>query len=185
MAEENKNEQHSICSNCRSKCINDEEHINNDFGYTILEMIYKTSARCRPINKIKCKTYHEKHPEQAKEYYEAHKEENQEYNKQFREKHADRLNEHDRARDQIKVYCPHCNGEIVKRKLSSHLRSQKCKKKPHTNDTYIIVGGRVYLKGESPLEGAWHRDHTPFEVKHYAILENNIPRSVAITTVYI
>ena len=61
--------------------------------------------------------------------------------------------------------------------------SNKCKKKPHPNDNYIIVGGRIYLKGESPLEGVWHADHTPFEVKHYAIIENNIPRSVTITTI--
>ena len=39
---------------------------------------------------------------------------------------------------------------------------------------YLGVG---YLKGESPLEGVWHRGHTPFEVKAYAIIErsNNIP----------
>ena len=61
--------------------------------------------------------------------------------------------------------------------------SNKCKKKTHTNDNYILVGGRIYLKGESPLEGVWHKDHTPFEVKHYAIIENNIPRSVTITTI--
>ena len=183
MTEENKNDKCIVCSNCRSKYINDEEHINNHFEYTRLEMRYKTCVRCRARNKIKYKTYNEQHPEKAKEYYEAHKEENKEYNQQYKEKHVYRLNEHDRARDQIKVYCSHCNGEIVKRKLNSHLRSQKCKKKPHTNDNYIIVGGRVYLKGESPLEGVWHRDHTPFEVKHYAIIENNIPRSVAITTI--
>ena len=41
----------------------------------------------------------------------------------------------------------------------------KFKKKPHPNDNYIIVGGRVYLTGGSPLEGVWNSDHTPFEVK--------------------
>ena len=61
-------------------------------------------------------------------------------------------------------------------------KTNKCKNKPHPNDNYIIVGGRIYLKGESPLEGVWHKDHTPFEVKHYAIIENNIPRSVDVTT---
>ena len=50
------------------------------------------------------------------------------------------------------------------RRLNSHLQSQKCKKKPHPNDNYVIIGGRVYLKGESPLEGLWHDDHTPFDV---------------------
>ena len=43
-------------------------------------------------------------------------------------KHTDRLKEYDRAGNQLKVYCPHCNGGIVKRRLNSHLQSQKCKK---------------------------------------------------------
>ena len=106
------------------------------------------------------------------------------FNKQYREKNADRLKEHDRARDQINLYCPQCNGEIVKRKLNSHLQSQKCKKKPHPNNNYIIVGGGVYLKGKSPLEGVWHSGHIPFEVKRkYSITEDNIPRIVTITTI--
>ena len=64
-----------------------------------------------------------------KKYYEAHKQEAREHNKQNRDKNADRLKEYGRAGNQIKIYCPHCNGEIVKRKLNSHLQSQKCKKK--------------------------------------------------------
>ena len=183
MTEEYNNDKYIICSGCTCKYINDEEHISNDFGYTRLEMRYKTCVRCRVRSKIKNKTFLEKHPEKNKEYYEAHKEEAKEKNKQYRENNADRLKEYDRARNQIKVNCPNCNCEIVKRRLNSHLLTQKCKKKPHPNDNYIIVGGSVYLKGESPLEGVWHKDHTPFEVKHYAIIENNIPRSVTITTI--
>ena len=184
MTEEAKNDKYIICSGCACKYINDEENISNDFGYTRLEMRYKTCVRCRVRNKIKNNTYLEKHPEKNKEYYEAHKEEAKEHNKQYRENNADRLKEYDRARNQIKVNCPNCNAEIVKRKLNSHLQTQKCKSyvKPHPNDNYIIVGGRVYLKGESPLEGVWYKDHTPFEVKHYAIIENNIPRFVDVTT---
>ena len=56
------------------------------------------------------------------------------------------------------------------------------KKRSHPNDTYVIVGGRVYLNGESPLEGVWHDDHTPFEVKQYVIIENKVPQTVTITT---
>ena len=183
MTEEDKNDKYIICSKCRSKYINDEEHINKDFGYTRLKMRYKTCVRCRARSKSNGKTYHEKQPEKNKEYYEAHKEEAKEHNTQYRENNADRLKEHDRARHQIKVYCPHCDGEIVKRKLKSHLQSQKCKKKPHPNDDYILVGGRTYLKGKSPLEGFWHRDHTPFEIKYYTLFENNISRSVAVTPI--
>ena len=93
-----------------------------------------------------------------------------------------KVEEYERARNQLNVYCPHCNREIITNKLNSHLQSQKCKNKPRPNDNYIIVGGRTYLKGESPLEGVWHRDHTPFEVKTYAIIENTIPRTVTVTT---
>ena len=42
-------------------------------------------------------------------------------------KNADRMKEYERARDQIKVNCPNCNCEVVKRKLNSHLQTQKCK----------------------------------------------------------
>ena len=136
MTEEDKNNKYIICSNCRSKYINDEEHINKGFGYKSLEMRYKTCVKCRARNKINNKTYHEKHPEKAKEYYEAHKEEAKEYDKQNREKNADRLKEYDRARNQIKICCPNCNGELVKRRLKSHLQTQKCKSfvKPNENE---------------------------------------------------
>ena len=72
MTEEGKNNKYIRCSTCRSKYVNDEEHINNHLD---IQMRYKTCARCRAINKINCKTYSEKHPEKTKEYYEAHKEE--------------------------------------------------------------------------------------------------------------
>ena len=183
MTEEGKNDKYIICSKCRSKYINDEEHVNKDFGYTRLEERYKTCVRCRAINKINYKTYQEKHPEQIKDRYEAQKEEAKEYHKQYRETNADMLKEYDRARDQIKINCLNCNCEIVKRKLNSHLKTQTCKKKTHPNDNYILVGGRTYLKGESPLEGVWHADHAPFEVKRYVIFENGVERGVTITTI--
>ena len=67
MTEEDKNYKHIICSKCRSKYINGEEHISNDFGYTILEMRYKTCVRCRATsNNNNNKTYNEKHHEKAK-----------------------------------------------------------------------------------------------------------------------
>ena len=176
MTEESKNDKYIICSKCRSKYINDEEHINKDFGYTRLEERYKTCVRCRARNKINGKTYYEAHKEEQQEV-------KKEHSKQYRETNADKVKEKDRARDQIKAYCPHCNSEIGARKLNRHLQSQKCKKKPHPNDNYILVGGRIYLKGESPLEGVWHADHTPFEVKRYVIFENGVERGVTITTI--
>ena len=61
MAEENKNDRYIIYSKCRSKYINDEEHISTDFGYTRLEEIYNTCVRCRAINNINCKAYYDIH----------------------------------------------------------------------------------------------------------------------------
>ena len=106
MTEEDKNDKYIICSGCRSKYINDEEHINTDFGYTILEMIYKTCVKCRARKQIKSKVYHETHPEKTKEHYETHKEEAKEYDKQYREKNVDRLKEYDRVRNQIRNMLP-------------------------------------------------------------------------------
>ena len=70
MTEEGKSDKYIICSDCRSKYINDEEHINTDVGYTRLEIRYKTCGKCRARKKVNNKTYHEKHPE----YYEENKE---------------------------------------------------------------------------------------------------------------
>ena len=36
MTENNGQDTYIVCSNCKCKYINDEEHINKDFGYTIL-----------------------------------------------------------------------------------------------------------------------------------------------------
>ena len=47
MAEESKTDKYIICSKCKSKYINDEEHISKYFGYTRLEERYKTCVRCR------------------------------------------------------------------------------------------------------------------------------------------
>ena len=127
MTEEAKHNKYIICSDCKCKYINDEEHIIKDFGYTRLEERYKTCVKCRAKKQVKNKRYCEKHSEQFKEYYESHKEEVKEYNKQYREKNKEHFLEYDRARNQIKVNCPNCNAGIVKRKLNSHLQTQKCK----------------------------------------------------------
>ena len=66
MPEENRTDKYFICSNCKCKYINDEEHINKDFGYTRLEERYKTCVRCRARNKVNSKTYYEKHPEKRR-----------------------------------------------------------------------------------------------------------------------
>ena len=92
------------------------------------------------------------------------------------------MKEYDRAGNQLKVYCPHCEREIITRKINSHLQSQEYKNRSHPNDNHVLIGGRTYLKGKSPLEGFWHRDHTPFDVKHYVIFDTNVSRGVNVTT---
>ena len=131
------------------------------------------------------KQYYEDHKqhiiEQHKQHYEENKESILQRNKRYYEDNNKLINE--------RLTCNICGCQVCRRGMTRHQKSKKCKsyvkpiEKPHPNDNYIIVGGSVYLKGESPLEGVWHKDHTPFEVKHYAIIENNIPRSVTITTI--
>ena len=130
MTEENNKDQYVICSNCRCKNINDEEHINKDLGYTRLEERYKTCVKCRAKHKIKCKTYYDNHKEELKEYSkkyrEEHKEQAKEYDKQYRDKNADRLKEYDRVRN-LKVKCPNCDSEVCGTYLSRHQKTNKCK----------------------------------------------------------
>ena len=99
-----------------------------------------------------------------------------EKNKKYKDEHKEYMYE--------QIICNICGGQICKHGLARHQKTKKCKSfdKLTENDNYIIVGGRPYLKGESPLEGVWYKDHTPFEVKHYAVIEKNIPRSVMVTT---
>ena len=68
MAEESQSDKYIICSKCRSKYINDEEHINTDFGYTRLEERYNTCVRCRARGKVNSKTYYDKHKDKLNEY---------------------------------------------------------------------------------------------------------------------
>ena len=46
-------------------------------------------------------------------------------------------------------------------------QTQACKTKQHPTYIYIyiynVLGGRVYLKGKSPIEGVWHDIHIPYD----------------------
>jgi hypothetical protein len=129
MTEENNKDRYIICSNCKCKYINDEEHISKDFGYTRLEERYKTCVKCRARGKIEGKKYYDKHKEELNEYCRKYREEHKEYDKQYRERNADRLKEYDRVRDQIrnlKVKCPNCDIEVCGKYLSRHQKTKKC-----------------------------------------------------------
>ena len=64
MTEDNKHDKYIVCSNCKCKYINDEEHISTDFGYTRLEERYLTCVKCRAKNKVYRRTYYEQHKEE-------------------------------------------------------------------------------------------------------------------------
>ena len=51
MAEESNNDKYIICSKCKCKYINDEEHISKYFGYNRLGEQFKTCVKCRDKNK--------------------------------------------------------------------------------------------------------------------------------------
>ena len=93
MTEESKTDKYMICSICKCKYINDEEHISTDFGYTSLEELYKTCVKCRAKHIVHSKTYYEKHKEEIKEYSKKYHEEHKE---QIRESHK------------LKVVCECC-----------------------------------------------------------------------------
>ncbi len=63
------------CSTCKSKYINDNAHILNDFGYNRLDERYKTCVKCRTRRKV----YDDLH-------YESIYERRQRYNNKNREK---------------------------------------------------------------------------------------------------
>ena len=54
MTEQHGEEKYMKCSQCKCKYINDDEHINTDFGYNRLNKQYKTCVKCR--NKTRLST---------------------------------------------------------------------------------------------------------------------------------
>ena len=116
MTEEPDKDKYIICSDCKGKYINDEEHISKDFGYTRLEDRYKTCVKCRASKKNR-----------SNKYYEKHKEELIEYSKKYREGHKEERKIYDKKRDEIKIKCPNCNSEVCSSYLSKHRRTKKCK----------------------------------------------------------
>ena len=57
------------------------------------------------------------------------------------------------------------NTKTIFRNISFlYEQTQKCKTKPHPNDKYNVIDGRVYLKSKSPFEGVWHETHIPYDI---------------------
>ena len=76
------------------------------------------------------------------------------------------LYEYNDLLEYILTITSNCNSEVCKSNLLNHQRTNKCKNKPHPNDKYVIVDGRVYDKGKSPFEGVWYDDHIPFDLNN-------------------
>ena len=87
MAEESNKDKYIICSKCKCKYINDDEHIKADFGYNRLEQRFKCCVKCR---------------DRTKRYKKEHKEERAEYDKQY---------EKDR-REKLKKLAEESNGKL-------------------------------------------------------------------------
>jgi hypothetical protein len=157
MAEQDKDTKYIICSRCKCKYINDDEHIKTDFGYTRLNEKYKTCVKCRMYKQDN----RERILEQGREYAKKHYKENREYHldkaKKYKQDNRDRINEYareyqkkhyDKEKRQIKhklyrethldkikelrmqkVICNVCNSCISKYTLTRHQESKICKNK--------------------------------------------------------
>ena len=125
MTEETNKDKYIICSDCKCKYINDEEHISKDFGYTRLEEIYKTCVKCRARRKVNYDTYYEKYKEYSKQYYENNKEDVIVAAKTFYENNK----EHIQQRKTEKITCNVCGCQVSRNNISIHQQSQKCKNK--------------------------------------------------------
>lgn len=84
MAEQDEADKYIKCSKCRCKYINDDYHIDIDFGYNKLNERFKTCVKCRERHKIHMATHRENHQDEIKEYREKHKDEIREYGKQHK-----------------------------------------------------------------------------------------------------
>ncbi len=144
MAEESKEKKYITCTKCKCKYINDEEHISRDFGYTRLEERYKTCVKCRDMvktyndnNKEKRKEHYKDNKEKYKEYYNNNKEHILQIHKNYRNNNVDKYKDYEKQRNKIKINCPNCNAEIIKKNLMLHQQTQKCISKKEYIEEHI------------------------------------------------
>ena len=64
MTETDSKEQYIICSRCKCKYINDDKHIESDFGFNRLGERYKSCVKCRK----QTKNYRENNKDKLKDY---------------------------------------------------------------------------------------------------------------------
>ena len=110
MAEQGEVDKYVKCSKCRCKYINDDDHIENDFGYNRLNERYKTCVTCREKHKQYNHTYREHHQDEIKEYRENHKDEIKEYGKQYKKDNREYCNNLSKLSKIKKLATPCENG---------------------------------------------------------------------------
>ena len=102
MTEQPGNDKYIKCSACKSKCINDEEHIRTDFGYNRLNERYKTCVTCRD------KSYAYSHSERGVEV------------------RATSYENRGRAYNYEKLTCPTCGASVCRNAKQRHERGKGC-----------------------------------------------------------
>ena len=98
------NTEYIKCSRCHMKFINDDEHIKTDFGYNILNIIYKQCVRCRTYKLSYRESHRDEIKEKQKEYYYEHKEE---LNK--------KKMEYDKVYHSEKIECSMCGNTMTRK----------------------------------------------------------------------
>ena len=109
--------QYIHCARCSNKCIKDDEHIKNTFGYNRNNEIFKQCIKCRERNK-----YNRSQPhriEQQRSYYNSRTEENKEHSRrQYLKNKGEYLK---------KVQCEICGKEVCNGQINRHQKSKGCK----------------------------------------------------------
>ena len=73
MTENCNHDKYITCTRCKCKYINDDAHIQTDFGFTRLGERLKTCTTCREKRHGYYKRYNREHNEQNKQYYQDNK----------------------------------------------------------------------------------------------------------------
>ena len=103
------NKEYIMCSQCKCKYLNNDEHIKTDFGYTRLNKRFKTCYKCRERRKPAS----EETKAKQKQYNEEHKDKIAEYGKQ-------------RTLNQKIIICDKCGHDLKEMSMRKHLKTNIC-----------------------------------------------------------
>ena len=103
------NKEYIMCSQCKCKYLNNDEHIKTDFGYTRLNTRFKTCYKCRERRKPAS-------------------EETKAKQKQYNEEHKDTIVEYKNHRtlNQKIIICSKCGYEIKANGIYQHQKTIIC-----------------------------------------------------------